>query len=117
MSKETTENFWQVWNNFKWPDPVTVFFRLYHNEDGTPIAYSMVELPHPYVEVDSETYHCANMNVRVVNGRLIFKQPTVLVNKLQPADHGTPCHPEDVCVIVLPDQPNRKWTIVNNEIN
>ena len=56
------------------------------------------------------------MNVRVIDGKLIFKKSN-LVNKLQPAEHGTPCDPRDVCVVVSPDQPNRKWTIVQNEFN
>jgi hypothetical protein len=117
MSNETTENFWNVLSNFQWPNPKPVFFRLYHNEDGSPIEYSMEEQPHSYVDVDPETFHKRNMNVQVVNGRLIFKQPGRLVNKLIPADNGTPCHPSDVCVVVSPDLPNRKWKTVTNEIN
>jgi hypothetical protein len=117
MTNKTTENFWQIMSTFEWPEPKPVFFRLYHNVDGTPVAYSMEELPHLYVEVEPAVYHQANMNVQVVNGQLIFKQLNALVNKLQPADHGTPCHPEDICVVVSLDQPHTKWTIVTNEIN
>ena len=114
---ETTENFWAAWNNIEWVDPAPVFFRLYYNEDGTPIVYSMVELPHAYVEIDASTYHNANMNVRVVDGKLVFKTPIQTVKKLQPAEYVTACDPRDVCVVVSADQPNQRWTIVENEIN
>ena len=117
MTNETTKNFWKVMSEFKWPDLKPVFFRLYYSEDGTPIAYSMEELPHAYIEVDSEIYHQHNMNVRVVNGQLIFKRSSLIVNKLQPADYGTSCDPKDVCVVVSAEQPNRKWAIVDNEFD
>ena len=43
--------------------------------------------------------------------------PTEPVKKLEPSTTGTTCDPRDVCVVVSPDQPHTKWTIVNNEIN
>ena len=117
MSNETTENFWAVWNSFEWPEPKTVFYRLYYNDDGTPIVYSQEELPHKYIDVDPATFMNANMNVAVINEELIFKQPSVTVNKLQPAERGTTCDVRDVCVVVKEDQPNRRWAIKTNEIN
>ena len=117
MSNETTENFWSVWNSFKWPEPTQVFYRLYYNEDGTPIAYSSEELPYSYIDVDPATFINANMNVVVINGELIFRQPSITVKKLQPADRGTACDPRDICVLVSVDQPNRKWNLKTNEIN
>jgi hypothetical protein len=118
MSNETTENFWAVWNNLQWTEPESVFYRLYHNDDGTPILYSMDQLPHAYVEIDSKTFWNANMSVRVVDGKLIFKTPGVTVNKLKPSDLvGTACSPNDVCIIVPENQPNQRWITTTNEIN
>ena len=117
MSDPTTENFWKAMAEFVPPAPKPVFFRLYYNDDGTPIKYSMDEEPHLFVEVDSSAFWAGNMNVRVVDGQLVFPKPVVTVNKLQPADHGTACNPKDVCVVVSEDQPNIKWTLSSNEIN
>ena len=117
MTDTATENFWKAMSEWVLPEPLPVFFRLYYNEDGTPIVYSMEELPHAYIEVDAQTYHIGNTNVRVVGGKLVFKQPAIIVNKLQPADSGTACDPRDICVVVSADQPHTKWAIVNNEIN
>ena len=118
MTNETTENFWSVWNNFEWPEPIPVFFRLYYNEDGTPRFYSMEDLPGEYVEVDAEAYAIASFNVRVVEHKLIHIRPRISIQKLQPhPDIGTACDPADVCVIVSEQDPHTKWSTVNNEIN
>ena len=111
----TTENFWKVMSEWVPPEPRAIFFRLYYDDNGTPIVYSMDELPHAYIELEPEIFHQNNMNARVVDGKLIIKK-TNLSNKLQPTDHGTACDPRDVSVVVSADQPNRKWAIVN-EIN
>jgi hypothetical protein len=118
MTNETTENFWKVMSEWVPPEPKEIFWRLYHTADGFPIVYSMEELPYDhYIEIDQATYSQYNMHVRVIDGQLVSRPPATLVNKLKPADVGTPCDPRDICVVVSPDQPNRKWTIVQNEIN
>lgn len=117
MTKETTDNFLAVLTNFDWPEPAPVFYRLYHSEDGLPIVYSMEELPHAFVEVDAQTFQLRDMNVRVQDGKVIFIQPNVVVNKLQPSNFGTACHPNDVCVVVSLNQPHQKWALTNHEIN
>ena len=115
MSEMTPDEFWSILHAA--PEPKPVLFRLYYNDDGNPICYSMDELPHAYVELEPEVFHQNNMNVRVVDGRPVFKRPATLVQKLQPAEYGTACDPRDVCVVVSADHPNQRWTIVENEIN
>ena len=65
----TPEEFWATLQAM--PEPAPVFYRLYHNEDGTPICYTMEDLPGKYIEVDQETYSLADYSVRVVNKQLI----------------------------------------------
>jgi hypothetical protein len=116
MSELTEQEFWEILHNV--PEPVPISYRLYHNDDGTPIIYSMEQLPGNYIEVDQKTYVLAPFNVRVVDSRLTYIKPVVTVKKLQPNKlNGTACDPGDVCVVVNTDQPHRKWTIVTNEIN
>jgi hypothetical protein len=111
----TEEDFWSILHTA--PDPIPVSYRLYYDDTGSPIIYSMEALSGNYIELEPEIFHQNNMNVRVVNGRLVVKQPVTLVKKLQPAKYGTACDPSDVCIVVDADQPHTKWTIVNNEIN
>jgi len=116
MTNETTENFIQVMSTFQWPDPKPVFYRLYYNDDGTPKCYTMEDLPGKYVEVDREMYLAHLWNVRVVDNRLQIIPPTISVKKLvSDTNTGTSCHPQDVCVVMTPDQPHIKWKLISNE--
>jgi hypothetical protein len=112
----TEEEFWSILRDI--PEPKPVFYRLYYNDDGSPIIYSMEELSGNYIEVDQLTYASAPFNVKVINGKLTYIKPVVTVKKLQPNDsNGTACDPRDVCVVVDTDQTYIKWTMVNNELN
>ena len=115
MSEMTEQEFWSILQATSECKPV--FYRLYYNDDGTPIIYSMEELSGNYIEVDQQTYVLTPFNVRVVDGKLIHIKPVITVKKLQPSNTGTTCDISDVCVVVSADQPHTKWTIVNNEIN
>jgi hypothetical protein len=117
MTDQTTENFWKVWSEFKWPDPYVPSYRLYYHDDGSPKCYSMEPLPGKYIDIDSATYALRPWNVRVINDRLEFVQPTVVVKKLQPNQiQGTCCHTQDVCVVVADSQTHSKWNTVTHEI-
>ena len=112
----TEEEFWSILRDI--PEPKSIFYRLYYNDGGSPIIYSMEELPGNYIEVDQPTYVLAPFNVKVINGKLTYIKPAITVKKLQPNDlNGTTCDPRDVCVVVGTDQTHIKWTMVNNELN
>jgi len=60
----------------------------------------------------------ASHQVRVRGNKLIVLEPRIQVSKLAPDnDHGVPCDPRDVCVIVSPDQPHQKWKKIANDID
>ena len=111
----TEDDFWTILHAM--PEPCPVSYRLYYNNDGTPIIYSMEVLPGNYIEVDQTTYVLAPFNVRVIDGQLTYIKLVIIVKKLQPGATGTACDSGDVCIVVNTDQPHTKWTIVNNEIN
>ena len=116
MSDLTEKEFWSILQAM--PDPKPIFHRLYYNDDGSPIIYSMEELPGNYIEVDQKTYVLAPFNVKVIGGKLTYIEPVITIKKLQPNDlYGTACDPRDVCVVVDENQPHIKWTTVNNELN
>lgn len=115
MTNATTENFWQAWNNMTWPEPTQISYRLYYTQDGSPILYTMEDLPGDYIEVDAETYALSSFLVRIVNKQLVHIQPRRYVQKLTPNTTGTACDPGDVCVVVSEQKSYTKWKIITNE--
>jgi len=109
----TPEEFWATLHAM--PEPKPVFYRLYYNDDGTPICYTMEDLPGKYIEVDQETYTLADYSVRVVDEKLIKIIPKRTVQKLSPNTQGTACDPRDVCVIIGEEHPHIKWSISKHE--
>jgi hypothetical protein len=101
----TEQEFWDILHQV--PETKPVFFRLYYDDLGAPVIYTMEHLPGNYIEVDAETYARAPSNVCVKNGQLI----EIIINrsqKLVPGDIGTPCHPHDVAVVVTGSD-NTQW--------
>ena len=102
----TEQEFWAALAPGPLADPPK--FRLYHDAKGWPLFYSMQHEPGLFEEIDHATYVHAPTPVRVVNGQLKYLH-TATVNKLTPADSGTACAPEDVCVVVDATKPHIKW--------
>jgi hypothetical protein len=115
---ENAQNLLEAMAHFEWTEPQPVSYRLYYDEHGKPVIYSMEHLPGNYIEIDPQTYAIASFRVQVVDQKLIYVQPKIQVKKLRPdIATGTPCSTVDVCVVVAEQQPHTKWTIVNNEID
>ena len=98
------------------PAPPPPFFRLYHDADGVPLFYSMEDRPGTYIEITPEEYHCNNSNVRVRDGQLV-EVTWATTTKLVPGNSGSPCHPDNVAVIVAEDQPHQRWSKQTYESN
>ena len=107
------EEFWSILHAM--PEPQPVSWRLYYNEAGEPTTYSMEHLPGTYIDVDAETHARASFNVRVQDGRLIELKPAV--TRLAPSDTGTPCHPDNVAIVVSETEPHQRWSIKTYETN
>jgi len=105
----TPEEFFGVLASM--PQPVAQVHRLYHDEQGGVLFYSMEDLPGTWIEVDAATYATAPHAVRVISGSLVRLPKQMLIDKLRPAEHGICCHPQDVCIVVSPDQPHVKWSV------
>lgn len=105
----TPDEFWATLQAM--PEPQPVFYRLYYNDHGEPICYTMEDIPGKYIEVEQSIYALADYNVRVVNSQIIKIVPKKIVQKLSPNDQGTACDPSDVCVIISEEHPHIKWSI------
>lgn len=92
------------------PEPPKPTYRLYYNEGGEPLFYSMEDTPGKYIEIDRETYINPPTHVRVVDGKLVVLK-TTFVTKLTPSEVGTPCHTENVSVVVDVTHPHTKWIL------
>lgn len=98
------------------PEPQAPFFRLYHDAEGVPLFYSMADESGTYITITPEQYHRNNSNVRVRDGQLVEVTWSTTA-KLIPGDSGSPCHPENVAVIVTEDQPHTRWSKKTYESN
>lgn len=92
------------------PEPPPKQYRLYYNDAGEPLFYSMEDNPGKYIEIDHATYTNPPTHVRVIDGKLVVLK-TTFVTKLTPAETGTPCHPENVSIVVDVTQPHTKWIL------
>jgi hypothetical protein len=107
----TEAEFWSILAAM--PEPEPVFWRLYHDEEGKPITYSMEHLPGTYINVDAETYARASFAVKVKDGRLI--ELARLEQRLMPGDTGTPCYPDNVAIVVPETEPHQRWSMKTYE--
>jgi hypothetical protein len=103
----TPEQFWNILHTV--PESHPLFYRLYHDDQGHPLFYSMEDLPGTYIEIDRETYTLNESKVRVRGGKLV-KLNWKTSTKLVPGNSGSPCHPDNVAVIVAEDQPHTRWS-------
>lgn len=96
-------NFWQAVAEHNWEQPEQKLeFRLYYNEEGHVLYYSMEDLPGNYISVDRLTFDQARFDLRVKDGKLVkLRNPASW--KLVPSDSGTPCHKDNICVVVNDD--------------
>lgn len=91
------------------PDFPPQIFRLYHDQSGRPLHYSMEDLPGLYIDVTIEQYHRASFRVRVRDGELVA-MPDPRPPRLKPASTGQSCHRYDVTVIV-PQGTGNYWNL------
>ena len=97
------------------PEPDSVSYRLYHDDQGRLLFYSMEDVPGVWVEIDQALYARSPHRVRVIAGQvheLEWRQSV----KLRPSQSGTPCYPEDVTIVH--DSPQvQHWAVTAYEPN
>ena len=97
------------------PEPKPVFYRLYHDDQGYPLFYSMEQQPGNYIEITQQQYATNASCVRVRNGKLVPVTWTTS-EKIVPGETGTACDPQDVAVVTALE-PSTKWSKRTYETN
>ena len=110
----TEQEFWAVLAAMPASQPI--FFRLYHDDQGHVLFYSMEDVPGTYIDIDAETFAMQHTNMRVRDGKLIEIARTTSA-KIIPGNTGTPCDPTNVSIVVSEQQPNTKWSKRTYESN
>lgn len=98
------------------PESKPIFYRLYHDENGVPQFYSMEDLPGTYIELTQQQYAANASNVRVRDGKLV-EVTWQTTSRLEIGNIGTPCHPQDVSIVVDVNQSHRLWGKQTYETN
>lgn len=93
----TEQEFWAILAAM--PQPKPVCYRLYYDELGRPIHYTMEDLPGNYIEIDQETYTRADPWVRVVNGAIKHISRWTSEKLVPTPGSGTGCHPCNVAIV------------------
>jgi hypothetical protein len=115
MTDQNTQVFLDFWQTYQWPEQKPVSYRLYYNEQGLPVEYSMDELPGKYIEVTAEQFAERDHRVKVKNQQLIKIIHQTPTRKLIPAEHGTPCHRNNVAIVVDSANTHKKWKLTQHE--
>jgi hypothetical protein len=104
--------FWLAANAHNWEQPeVKQEFRLYYDESGNVLYYSMEDLPGTFIVVDRLTFDQQRFDIRIKDGKIVkLNHPASW--KLAPADQGTPCHPQDITIVIDNNTENKQhWEV------
>jgi hypothetical protein len=108
------QEFLDFWNSIEWPQEKTIYYRLYHDDSGRALFYSHEDQLGKYIDITPEQFALGDMQVRVIDG-VLKPRPKPIPPKLVPSDQGTPCHPNDVAVVVDPGELHQRWKLEQHE--
>jgi hypothetical protein len=102
--------FWQAVAHHDWTKPeIPLEFRVYHDDEGNIICYSMEDIPGNYIVTDQHTFNQFRTDLKVLDGKLI-KITHSASWKLVPSDCGDyACDASDITLIVPQDHTNKKY--------
>jgi len=110
----TEEEFFGIWQSQVSAPHTAPEYRLYHDDNGFPLFFSMESLPGNYIVVDQETYLNSPKQVRVVDGKLVVYTIN-FAKKIAPTGYGQACDTRNVCVVVDSDRPHIKWSLKHQD--
>jgi hypothetical protein len=102
--------FWQAVTQHDWAEPeIPLEFRIYYNDQGDIICYSMEDIPGNYIVTDQHTFNQFRTDLKVRDGKLI-KITQSASWKLVPSESAEyACAASDITVVVPQDYNNKKY--------
>jgi hypothetical protein len=94
-------------------------YRLYYDERGRVVTYTMESFDGPYVVIDKQTFVEARPDVRVINGRISTVNPNYIVCKLMPNENeGQLVAEEDLSIVLTGKEKvkSKKWKLAVYEL-
>lgn len=92
------------------PEPPAPLYRLYYDDAGNPLFYSMEDLPGKYIAIDYAIFVNPPKHIKIVDDKLVILK-IANVAKLHPSEYGTACHPKDISIVVNETASNVKWSL------
>lgn len=111
-----TNSIEELWSLVSQTEPAPVTYRLYHDDQGYLLFYSMEDLPGLWIEITAEQFAQASSHVKVVDGKLVRLNRS-LVKKLVPGLNGVKCSDYSVALLVSESESGQHWGIKNYESN
>jgi hypothetical protein len=95
MSEENQE-FITLWEAPKITPPT---FKLYYDEKGYVRFYTCDNEEGNFIVIDKHTFAAARMDVRVLEGRIVFPSTATVISRLTQDNEGVLCASEDMSII------------------
>ncbi len=89
-------------------------YRLYHDDQGYVLYYSMDDLPGKWISITAEQFARADSHVKVVDSKIVPLN-RIQFKKLVPADHGINCSTDSVAVVIPDCDSGQKWCLKTYE--
>lgn len=86
-------------NNLPVQEATKPVFKLYYDENGNVITYTMDELHGEYIVITPEQFAEARSDVIVKNGEIVYTHKQTHIFKLEKSTGGTKCSKYDVSII------------------
>ena len=96
---------------------MTLIYKLYYKEDGSPKFYSMEVLEGDYIVVDQKTFESSRYDIKVIDGKIKSLSENV-ISKYHKVTEETKsavkCDLEDISIIVDSNQLYNLWDYKNS---
>jgi hypothetical protein len=107
-----SESFIQALRSFRDKKRVNAELRLYYDDHGNVICYSMDHLDGNYIIVDVDVYAQGRYDIVVKNNVVHYPSKTTH-GKIKPSITGTPCHVFNALIVDI--QSKNFWKFIQNE--
>lgn len=107
----TDEEFNQIIS--QWSPPPPPQYRVYYNDTGRIVCYTMEDLPGNYIVISAEDYALCRYDARVDEGKLVYTHLQSHTFKLRKVAENTPGSVKttkyDINIIVEDDETSVDW--------